>query len=84
MGRLNKSELKSTAVDFAKDTVKDEIQGAVEDKVTEVIVDKSIDYALETGAGAFAPWWVMFMWWPIKQIGLLITWPIRILFKKKK
>jgi hypothetical protein len=84
MGLFNKEEAKSKAVDFAKEQVKDEIQGAVEEKVAEVVVDKTLDYAMENAGSSFLPWWVMIMWWPIKQIALLITWPIRILFKKKK
>ena len=80
MGLLKKSK----AVNFGKDKIKDEIQGAVEDKVTEVVVDKTLDYAMESVGSSFLPWWVMIMWWPIKQIALLISWPIRILFKKKK
>lgn len=84
MGLFNKQEAKTKTVDFAKEQVKDEIQGAVEEKVAEVVVDKTLDYAMENAGSSFLPWWVMIMWWPIKQIALLITWPIRILFKKKK
>ncbi len=80
MGLFTKKEAKSKAVDFAKD----EIQDAVEDKVADVVVDKTLDYALENAGSTFLPWWVMILWWPIKQIALLITWPVRILFKKKK
>lgn len=78
MGIINKVKIKTNAVDFAKD----EIQSAVEEKVTEVVVDKTIKYAMENVGSSFLPWWVMIMWWPIKQIALLITWPIRIIFKK--
>ena len=78
MGLINKVKVKNNAVDFAKD----EIQNAVEDKVTEVVVDKTINYAMENVGSSFLPWWIMIMWWPIKQTVLLITWPIRIIFKK--
>ena len=84
MGIIDKNEVKEKAVNFAKDTVKDEVQGAIEDKVTEVVLDKSLDYAMENAGAQFLPWWAMFLWWPIKKIALLISWPIRILFKKKK
>jgi hypothetical protein len=39
---------------------------------------------MENAGAQFLPWWAMFLWWPIKKIALLISWPIRILFKKKK
>ncbi len=78
MGLINKSKITNNAVDFAKD----EIHSAVKDKVTEVVVDKTINYAVENVGSSLLPWWVMIMWWPIKNIALLITWPIRIIFKK--
>jgi hypothetical protein len=84
MGLFKTGNTKSKAINFAKEQVKDEIHSAVEDKVSEVVVEKSLDYAIENVGSAFLPWWVMIIWWPIKQIALLITWPIRILLRTKK
>jgi hypothetical protein len=84
MGLFNKEQAKSKLVDFGKEQIKDEIKGQVEEKVKEVVVDKTLNYALENAGSSFLPWWLTIMWWPIKQLALLITWPIRVLFKKKK
>jgi hypothetical protein len=84
MGLFNKKKIKNAAIDLAKDEAKDQIRDAVEEKVREAAVNKSLDYAMENAGASFLPWWVTFLWWPIKQILLLITWPVRILFKKKK
>jgi hypothetical protein len=84
MGLFTKQDTKKKVVNFAKEQVKDEIHNAVEDKVADVVVEKTLDYAIENVGSTFLPWWVMIIWWPIKQITLLITWPIRILFRSKK
>ncbi|MBP6089742.1 MAG: hypothetical protein KA521_00690 [Crocinitomicaceae bacterium] len=39
--------------------------------------------AAEDQVVSFLPWYVQFFWWPIKGLFLLITWPIRILIKKR-
>jgi hypothetical protein len=83
MGIFNKKQSKSKAVDFGKGLIKGELQDAVEGKVADAVFDKTLNYAFENSGSSLLPWWIMIMWWPIKQIALLITWPIRIFFKKK-
>lgn len=84
MGLSDKKEKKTESIGFVGKQVNAKIQGAVEDKVADVVAEKTLDYALENAGSTFLPWWAMIAWWPIKQIALLITWPIRLLFKKKK
>jgi hypothetical protein len=80
---MTENNLKSKAVDFAKDKVKDEVKDAVKDKVTEAVTENAGD-VLEDVGSSFLPWYISFFWWPIKQILMLISWPVRALFKKKK
>lgn len=84
MGLLGKNEKKTKSMGFVGEQVNAHAQEAVEDKVADVVAEKTLDYALENAGSTFLPWWAMILWWPIKQIALLITWPIRLLFRKKK
>lgn len=80
---MAENNLKSKAVDYAKDKVKEEVTDAVKEKVTEAVMDNAGD-VLEDVGSSFLPWYISFFWWPIKQLLKLITWPVRALFKKKK
>jgi hypothetical protein len=84
MGLFGKKGEKTESMGFVGKQVNAHAQEAVEDKVADVVAEKTLDYALENAGSTFLPWWAMILWWPIKQIALLITWPIRLLFRKKK
>lgn len=84
MGLLDKKEKKAKSMSFVGNQVNGHIQDAVEDKVADAVAEKTLDYALENAGSTFLPWWATIVWWPIKQIALIITWPIRLLFRKKK
>lgn len=57
--------------DEAINYAKDEIKGEIKDAAEEQIV-------------SFLPWYIQVFWWPIKGLALLISWPFRMLFKKRK
>jgi len=84
MGLSTKQNTKDKAIDFAKEQLQDTIQTAVEDKVAEVVAEKTLDHAINNMGASYMPWWLLIMWWPIKYTALLITWPLRILFKRKR
>ena len=60
---------------ISKDEIKKEAVSFAKDEIKD---------AAEEQVVSFLPWYIQFFWWPIKGILLLISWPIRILFKKKK
>jgi hypothetical protein len=60
---------------ISKDKVKKEAVNFAKDELKDAAEDQLV---------SVLPWYIQFFWWPIKGILLLISWPIRILFKKKK
>jgi hypothetical protein len=71
---VNKDFLKKYKM-ISKDEIKKEAVSFAKDEIKD---------AAEEQVVSFLPWYIQFFWWPIKGILLLISWPIRILFKKKK
>jgi hypothetical protein len=60
---------------ISKDEIKKEAVDFAKDEIKDAAEDQVV---------SFLPWYIQLFWWPIKGVLLLISWPIRILFKKKK
>jgi hypothetical protein len=59
---------------FDKKEIKKEAVEFAKDELKEAAEEQVVD---------LLPWYIQIFWWPIKGILLLVSWPIRILFKKK-
>jgi hypothetical protein len=59
---------------FDKKEIKKEAVEFAKDELKDAAEEQVVD---------LLPWYIQIFWWPIKGILLLVSWPIRILFKKK-